>query len=193
MTEADLPSAILDSCVLYPPGLKNLFMWLATEEVFVPKWTAEIHEEWIRNTLKEDVKKNDPPRLDRTRLERTRDLMNQNAMRSLVTDYERHIPNLIMPDLDDRHVLAAAIESGTVIIVTFNQKHFPKSALLPHGIEAIHPDTFLCELYTDNTPGFMAAVSAMLDALKNPPRSLKEQCASFARLGLSQLVKRLES
>jgi predicted nucleic acid-binding protein len=193
MSESDLPRAILDACVLYPPGLRNLFMWLAVEEVFVPKWTDDIHEEWISNTLEADAKKNDPPRLSRVKLERTRQLMDENSSRSLVTGYKKHIPSLTtMRDQDDRHVLAAAIESESPLIVTFNLRDFPASVLSPYGVEAIHLDSFLCDLFDENPSGFMKAVSEMLSALKNPPRPLAEQCASFRRLGLTQLTNRLK-
>ena len=74
-----LPCAVLDSCVLFPPSLRNLFMWLAVEQVFLPKWTEEIHQEWIENALEDDAKKNSPSRLDRSRLERTRNLMNNSC------------------------------------------------------------------------------------------------------------------
>ena len=53
------------------------------------------------------------------------------------------LPGLTLPDLDDRHVLAAAIAGRADVIVTKNLKDFPPAALQPHGIEAQHPDTFL--------------------------------------------------
>ena len=46
--------------------------------------------------------------------------MDQVNPKSLVTCYERRTADLTMPDENDRHVLAAAIESGAAVIVTFN-------------------------------------------------------------------------
>lgn len=43
--------ALLDACVLYPPSLRDLLMWLATVGAYEPRWTEEIHEEWTRNVL----------------------------------------------------------------------------------------------------------------------------------------------
>ena len=43
-------SAILDACVLYPAPLRDFFMRLAVS-LYQPKWTDDIHEEWIRNVL----------------------------------------------------------------------------------------------------------------------------------------------
>ena len=39
-------------------------------------------------------------------------------------------------DEKDRHVLAAAVKARASVIVTFNLKHFPPSALQPLGIDA---------------------------------------------------------
>jgi hypothetical protein len=43
----------------------------------------------------------------------------------------------------DRHVLAAAVRSGSQTIVTFNLKHFPVDALELWNVEAQSPDEFL--------------------------------------------------
>jgi len=45
--------ALLDACVLYPPALRDLFMWLATSRAYQPRRTEEIHAEWIRNVLED--------------------------------------------------------------------------------------------------------------------------------------------
>ncbi len=78
-------------------------MHLALTDLFRPKWTDDIHEEWMRSVLKTR------PDLRREQLERTRDLMNAHVRDCLVTGYEDLIQGLALPDPDDRHVLAAAI------------------------------------------------------------------------------------
>jgi hypothetical protein len=191
--EADLPCVVLDACVLYPAGLRNLFMWLAVEGVYMPKWTEEIHQEWIENVLEEDARKHSPPRLDRAKLTRTRDLMNQNAARSLVTGYERWIAGLSLPDPDDCHVLAAAIEAGASAIVTFNDRHFPDAALSEYGIAAVRPDAFLCDLFDDAAEAFLRAVYALRDSLKNPPLTLEQLCHGWQRAGLTRLVEKIRA
>lgn len=60
-----------------------------------------------------------------------------------VSGYEELIDALVLPDPDDRHVLAAAIKAGANAIVTFNLKDFPGDASSKYGIEAIHPDEFV--------------------------------------------------
>ncbi len=44
-------TAILDANVLYPAPLRDYLLNLADVELYKPKWTREIQEEWIRNLL----------------------------------------------------------------------------------------------------------------------------------------------
>ena len=112
-------TALYDSCVLYPAPLRDLLMWLGLSDLCRPRWSNDIHEEWIRSVLA------NRPDITRERLERTRDLMNSNVRDCLVTGYEPLIDGLTLPDADDRHVLAAAIRADADVIVTFNLTDFP--------------------------------------------------------------------
>ena len=127
-----MTTAVLDACVLYSAFLRDLFMRLAVGFVFQPKWTAQIQDEWMRNVLR------NRPDLTRARLERTRALMEQWGQDWEVGAYESLIPTLVLPDVDDRHVLAAAIASAVPIIVTFNLSDFPQTALSPYGVRTLH-------------------------------------------------------
>jgi hypothetical protein len=52
-----------------------------------------------------------------------------------------------MPTLSkDWHVIAAAIHAQAKYIVTFDLKHFPKTVLQSHNIEAVSPDEFVQRL-----------------------------------------------
>jgi hypothetical protein len=123
-----MTAAVLDACVLYSASLRDLFMHLAAGLVFQPKWTNQIHAEWIRSLLEQR------PDLERARLERTRELMNRWARDWHVPRYAALIPTLSLPDPKDRHVLAAAIAGQVALIVTFDLSHFPEATLAAHGI-----------------------------------------------------------
>ncbi|MFB2839588.1 hypothetical protein [Floridanema evergladense] len=45
-------TALYDACVLYPAPLRDFLVQLALTDLFRAKWTDQIHEEWIRNVLK---------------------------------------------------------------------------------------------------------------------------------------------
>jgi len=47
----DYPVALLDASVLFSGSLRDLLMRLAVNELFTPKWTDLIHEEWIHALL----------------------------------------------------------------------------------------------------------------------------------------------
>lgn len=78
----------------------------------------------------------------------------------------------------DRHVLAAAVRSNSDVIITYNAKDFPQSALEPWGIERQGPSTFLRSLY-DLDPGLVV-------------HRLHEQAETIG-LKLEQLLVRLRN
>ena len=179
------PDAVLDACVLYSASLRDLFMWLADANLYHPKWTEQIHQEWIGNLLK------NRPDLTREKLDRTRRLMNLRAENSLVAGYEYRMEALSLPDANDRHVLAAAIEARASLIVTFNLSDFPKQSLAVYGIEAQHPDVFLSRLFDQHEEDFRAALRRMIASLKNPPRTLAQHLDVLRGQGLARTAERI--
>lgn len=175
-------AAFYDANVLYPAELRNFLMHLAMTGLFRAKWSAEVHEEWIRNLLI------NRPDLSRVQLERTRDLMDKHALDALVTGYEDLIPGLNLPDPGDRHVLAAAIRGRADVIVTMNLKDFPDAVLNSFGIEAQHPDEFILHLLGLSPGTVLSAARAHRESLKNPPKTESEYLDTLERQGLTQTV-----
>ena len=68
------PVAIYDACVLYPFHLRNLLIQCAADRLVDAHWTADIHDEWIRNLAA------NTPSLSVERLYKTRDLMEAALM-----------------------------------------------------------------------------------------------------------------
>jgi hypothetical protein len=97
-----------------------------------------------------------------------------------------------VPDIDDRHVLAAAIASQVPIIVTFNLSDFPDTGLSPYGVRALHPDVFLLELLEAMPEAFVAATRTHRMSLKNPPRNPDEYLAQLVENGLHNTAARLQ-
>lgn len=180
-------TALYDSCVLYPAPLRDLLVRLGGTGFFRACWTNEIHDEWIRNVLKN---RSD---LSRERLERTRDLMNEHILDSLVTNYEDLIPTLSLPDADDRHVVAAAIRGGADVIVTFNLKDFPSSVLSPYHLDAQHPDVFLQHLLDLDEALVCETLRQQRLDLKKPPKPAEAMLNTLAEQGLKQSAARLHS
>lgn len=178
--------ALYDSCVLYPAPLRDLLMHLALTDLYRAKWTNTIHEEWIRNVLEKR------PDLTKKQLERTRNLMNSNIRDCLVEDYEKLIPVLILPDPDDRHVLAAAIRSSSSVIVTYNLKDFPAKNIKKYGIEAQHPDDFLIHLL-DLSPSIVySTIRRLRLSLKKPAIAAEKYLETLNKQKLPQTVNKLK-
>ena len=62
-------TALFDASVLYPAVIRDILLQLAVTDLFRAKWTAAIHDEWMRSLLR------DRPNFKRADLERTRTLM----------------------------------------------------------------------------------------------------------------------
>lgn len=178
-------TVVYDACVLYPAPLRSLLMYLAMTGLFRARWSNTIHEEWMRNVQK------DYPNFTRQQAERIRDLMNAHVTDCLVTGHDALIASLTLPDPDDRHVLAAAICCGADLIVTFNLKDFPTTALQPYVIEAQHPDDFLIQQLDLAANVVCAAAKLQRESLKNPPLTPDAFLASLERQGLPKTVARL--
>jgi hypothetical protein len=168
---------LLDACVLYPAPLRDLLIELATKGMFRGRWTNKIHDEWIRNLLK------NRPDLTKDQLERTRKLMNERVLDCLIHDYEDLMKSIVLVDQHDVHVLAAAIKAQAQIIVTFNIKDFPREILKKFDIEAQHPDTFLRHQLDLKLSVFLSSVRNIRQRLKKPPISASQYlCILFPHL-----------
>jgi hypothetical protein len=174
--------AFFDANVLYASGLRNFLMHLALMGLFRAHWSADVHEEWMRNLLK------NRPDLTRDKLLRTRQLMDKALPDALVTGYEHLIDSIELPDRDDRHVLAAAIRCGANAIVTLNLGDFPSQALANFSIEAQHPDDFVLSLLESFPELVIEAARNHRASLKNPPKTPDEYLMELEAQGLRKTV-----
>jgi predicted nucleic acid-binding protein len=172
--------AVYDANVLYSAPLRDLFIRLAQADLVQARWTELIHDEWIRNVVR------DYAAINREKADRIRDLMHTAIPSALVTGYESLIDTLVLPDPDDRHVLAAAIHAKAQVTVTFNLKDFPASALTPHQIEAVHPDDLVLSLLDASPDQVCSTIKQQRESLRNPPITAEEMLKTLER---QQLVK----
>lgn len=172
--------AFFDANVLYPSGLRNFLMHLALTGLFDARWSDEVHEEWIRNLVK------NRPDLTRAKLERTRTLMDKALPDALVTGYEHLIESIQLPDENDRHVVAAAIHCGASVIVTLNLLDFPSQVLARFSLELQHPDDFVLG-FLDISPELVldAARNHRL-SLRNPAKTADQYLTDLETQGLGR-------
>lgn len=170
-------TAVLDACVLYPAPLRDLLLHLGIAGIFRPRWSDAIHDEWVQALLRTR------PELAQ-KLDRTRTLMNEAVPDGLVTGHEALIPALILPDDNDRHVLAAAIRCSADVIITFNLRDFPRSALAPFEIDAQHPDVFLCHAIDFDSAVALGAIKRLRAGLRSPPKTAEDYIDTLLSQGL---------
>ena len=189
----------LDACVLYPAPTRDLFMRLALDPRLGIrlKWSQRVQEEWLSHLLEHRADLNED---QRNRLRQTPALMAQALafQEPLVEGYEHLIPQVRLPDPDDHHVVAAAFWGGAEAILTFNLQDFPKEALEPWDLVAIHPDEYLLGLAESliRRNGLPEPLLQLLreqrEALKNPPLDREAFLEKLAHTGLEGFVRLLQ-
>lgn len=105
--------------------------------------------------------------------------MNQSVLGCMVVGFEDLIDGLKLPDLDDRHVLAAAIHCGADAIVTFNLRHFPEEALGRYELEAVHPDAFLHYQFELDAAAIIVAARRCRARLSSPAISVEDYLSTL--------------
>jgi predicted nucleic acid-binding protein len=162
---------LLDACVLVPIRLATTLLWLAETELFQPLWSERILDEVQRNLPEVGVA---PERAGR-RIGMMREAFGSEA---LIDGFDDLIDQMRC-EPKDRHVLAAAVRGGADAVVTFNRKDFPDEAAAPHGIEIVHPDSFLLRLLGEHADTVIAALQRETAAFRNPPETVTQFLASL--------------
>lgn len=181
-----VPVAILDANVLYPAQLRDVLMRLAVNDLLRAHWSEAICDEWMRNLVasRADITWDD--------VKRTQDLMDTALPGACVEGYEKHMADVSLPDPDDHHVLAAAIEADADYIVTNNLRDFPSRSLAPYEVTACSPDAFIMMLYKQAPEAVVGVVRALRASLSHPPQTPRQLLAHFRRSGLTRIADVLQ-
>ena len=159
---------LLDACVLYPTVIRNLLISVSGEQEWDLIWTEKIFEEWRRASNKHNLQA-------KAQTEAEIAILKSKYPKSMVKNYEKQIPKLYLPDKNDIHVLAAAIEGKANSIVTLNLRDFPNYELEKYGVKGVHPDELLYREALDNfnlVSGFV--ISILNDFNQNNANKLSE-------------------
>jgi predicted nucleic acid-binding protein len=168
--------AVLDTNVIFPIVIRDLLFWFAYYELYTPKWSTTIFEEWKEVMIRKGLSVEEANK----RIQRA----NTAFPDALVNNYEKLIDSLELPDVKDRHVLAAAIKSNANVIVTNNLKDFPEVYLNSFGVKAKSADDFLTDIIDLNPIIAIKAFKEMVVNRKNPKMDEFEVLESFRKVGL---------
>lgn len=166
--------ALLDANVLWSAALRDTLLLAAEEDLFRPVWSRQILEEMSRSI------KARRPDLDPARIDRTVDQILTHFPECLAQGYQHLIPEM-RNDEGDRHVLAAAVRSGSEVIVTWNKAHFPPEACGPYYIEVQDPDEFLCDLWSVHPDAVAHVLRLQAKHLVNPPQTVRQVVETLGR------------
>lgn len=180
-------TAVYDANVLYPNTLRDLLIRLARAGLVHARWTDQILDEMSAALCR------NRPDVGEDKIRRLRVLMNSAVRDCLVVGYEDLIDSLVLPDKEDRHVLAAAIVTSAQTIVTWNRRDFPVGALAEHGIRAQTPDDFISDLIQIARPAVWSCVQQIADARTQRPQTAHDVLNQLERDGLIRATAELTS
>jgi len=167
-------TAVLDANVLYPVVLRDYLLWLAVYELYTPKWSNRLLDEFAE--IFNRVNLNISP----SQVKKQIDLMNTVWMDTIE-----------LPDENDRHVVAAAIKCNANVIVTNNLKDFPKEFLIGFDLTAIGPDNFIADIIDLDPKLCREAFREMVLSKTKPPYDELDYLEIFRRNGLEQSASEL--
>ncbi|MGP5228364.1 PIN domain-containing protein [Arthrobacter rhombi] len=171
---------LLDTCVLLPISVADLFLRLAEAKRFRVLWSEGILEELERNLL---AKIGLRPEAAARRLH----VMREFFPDAIVENHEELIETMRC-DEKDRHVLAAAVRANAEVIVTFNLKDFPLASTAPYDIEAVSPDEFLLDQLDLFPAVVLRCVTEQAAAYQDPRIDVDELLAQLAKCGLEKFA-----
>ncbi|HWS82740.1 MAG TPA: PIN domain-containing protein [Ktedonobacteraceae bacterium] len=174
---------ILDACVLFPGSLRDVLLRGAKAKLYRVGLTDQILEEMRRNLVEKGH-------------------VTEEKGQCLVSVIKEHFPSSFIADHmllisampineKDRHVLAAAVASGSRIIVTQNLKDFPQSLLMSFEIEALSADDFLVRCFSQDSGAMVNLMRSYVSDLKKPPLTMQETLEKLGKLvpNFVQLVR----
>lgn len=128
--------AVLDTCVMFPTVMREVLLGVAATGLYTPLWSERILEEWARA-----ARKLGPTGEPQARAEIA--LVRAAWPKAEVVWKPSLESRLWLPDVNDRHVLAAAVAGSADVIVTLNASDFPRGTLAEEGLNRVDPDAFL--------------------------------------------------
>ena len=175
---------LLDANVLFSPWTTDVIMSLADAGMLEPTWSDRILEELVRAA----------ERQGRGQLVSGMvGALNRHYPESCIDGWEDRVESIALPDPDDRHVVAAAVEGACDIIVTYNLRDFPQEALGVLGLQALSPDDLLMELIGKRPVRVFRVIEELVASKRRPPRTYDQEIEGLRRCGLRRFADWLDS
>ena len=166
---------VLDTCVLFPPSMRDLLLTLAALDAYTVRWSDEILTELSR-TVTETYPDIDPQQFEATTIA----VMRAAFPDAVVSGWEPLVSEMDN-DPEDRHVSAAAVTAGADTIVTLNLRDFAGRALSERGVRVVTPGQLVLELLDDVPELVVTAIVEMAARKRKPPMNVGDVLDALAR------------
>ncbi|WP_058247143.1 RSP_2648 family PIN domain-containing protein [Tropicibacter naphthalenivorans] len=150
---------LLDTCVLFPTVMREVLLGVAGQGLYTPLWSARILEEWARAARKLGPEGETIARGEIAQL--------RAAWPKAEVVWKPSLEDrLWLPDVNDRHVLAAAIAGSAEVLVTMNASDFPRGLLAEEGLSRSDPDAFLLGFWQSNPEAVQEVCTRVLSTAR---------------------------
>ena len=157
-----IPVVLVDANVLYSRVLRDYLLCAAEQELINVNWSQSILDDVSKHLMR------NLPAFSVQSAEVLQTALLAAFPYALVEpgseDYA-YLENLVLPDEEDREVIASALTAQAEIICTNNIKHFPPTLLEPLGINVMTPDDLLMELIQQHQRIMMTVHSTVVASL----------------------------
>ncbi len=175
---------LIDACALFPTVLREIVIGAAGQGAFTPVWSARILEEWRHAAGKKSPQDQAIAEVEIATL--------RHAFPDAEVPESRETQlRLSLPDLDDIHVLAAAIDGGAGELLTLNVKDFPTRTLAREAVLLRQPDEFLLEIFHNDPKVMQEIVGNVLQKAAHHGIKVSNPRAVLKRARLPRLGKAL--
>ncbi|KAA0017037.1 PIN domain-containing protein [Antrihabitans cavernicola] len=166
-------AAVLDTCVLWPSLQRDLLLSLAVENLYRPLWSDAILDELEYHEARKLVDRGADPEQAAIDAARLLHVMREAFDDAIVEHWEPLEGTFGLPDVDDEHVVAAAVVGGAGAIVTDNLRDFP-SERIPGSIHVVSAAEFVADTTAVDPNRARAAIEAISARLTRPPKEVDE-------------------
>lgn len=177
-------SALLDTNALAPSLIRDVLLEVADHDVYRPLWSSEVLTELERTVTKLLRSKRQDEQSINAYVARLLAQMTTTFPDATIDRWQWLEPSIVLPDPNDRHVVAAAVVGRADVIVTNNGKDFPAEAL-PEPLFTQTPEEFLLDALDLHTDRVILAVNqvAARTGRHGPPRTSLELAARLRATG----------
>ena len=126
--------------------------------------------------------------MDRARIDARFHAMDAAFDDACVSGWEPLVKGIVLPDPDDRHVVAAALRAHAGVIVTANVKDFPRETLEPLGLHVLSPDAFLLDHLELDPEGTITILVQQAADYRRPPVPASHVLNSLTKAGAPEFA-----